>query len=58
MEDKDKKKHDEWVQYNIIHCPNKKCSGMLLQNKYSNLFKCSNCGKKFIRYMRFSEVKK
>ncbi len=30
----------EWIQEKVIHCPNKDCKGMLLENKYKYLFKC------------------
>ncbi len=34
----------EWEQNNIIHCPDLKCRGMLLENIFCYEYKCSKGG--------------
>ena len=49
---------DEWKQTRIIHCPNHKCKGMLLSNKYKHELKCSDCGDLFLEKIEFVKVRK
>jgi len=48
---------DEWTQSFMIHCPDKNCKGMLLDNPFKYELKCSECGKYFINKDTFVEVK-
>jgi len=48
---------NEWMQLEVIHCPND-CTGMLLQNPMEHEMKCSVCGKFFILNTEFIEVKR
>lgn len=47
----------EWHQYSVIHCPDIKCDGMLLQSKYYYVMKCSKCGKLWMEIIEWKEVK-
>ena len=47
---------DEWSQHHIIHCPEKKCKGMLLQNPYKHYMKCSDCNKFFMEIVSYTEI--
>ena len=49
---------DEYSQIRIIHCPIKKCKGMLLSNPCKHELKCSDCGKYFMESTRYEEVPK
>lgn len=46
----------EWQQYEVVHCPDKKCKGMLLQNPYFYHELCSDCGKKWNPVTKYQEV--
>lgn len=45
-----------WIQNAIIHCPDIKCRGMLLENDEYNYYQCSNCKKKYMADTRYIEV--
>lgn len=45
-----------WHQSEIIHCPNNRCYGMLLQSVYYHPMKCSKCGKLWMANTEFVEV--
>ena len=47
----------EWEQLNIIHCPDRKCKGMLLTHPIKSGLKCSDCGKLFIELITYVEVR-
>ena len=47
---------DEWTQSQIIHCPDPKCTGMLLQNPYCHTNKCSTCKKLWLSKIDWIEV--
>ena len=50
---------DNWDnQTRIIHCPIKKCKGMLMQNPLRHEEKCSDCSRFFIETNEFIEVRK
>jgi len=48
---------DEWTQTSVIHCPNKNCKGVLLTNPLKHELKCSYCGKYFLLFCEYKEVK-
>jgi len=45
----------DWHQSEVIHCPDQKCDGMLLQSIYYHPMKCSTCGKLWIDVVRWVE---
>jgi hypothetical protein len=47
-----------WEQFEVIHCPNTKCKGMLLQNKFLHAMKCSDCKNFFVKQINFIEINK
>lgn len=47
---------DEWTQTRTIHCPDRKCKGMLLDNPYRHELKCSDCGDLFEEIVRFEKI--
>ena len=49
---------DEWTQLEVIHCPDPKCDGMLLQNPYYHTNKCSKCKKLWMSKIEWIEVDK
>ena len=57
MEYENLEEDSAWTQNRVIHCPNKDCKGMLLENEYSYFLKCSDCGKMFTYSMKYLEIK-
>lgn len=48
--------NNEWHQSEVIHCPDTKCDGMLLQSIYKHEMKCSKCKKLWISKIEWIEV--
>jgi len=48
---------DEWEQQIVMHCPDHKCNGMLLQSDFRHEMKCSKCNKMWFLKTEFIEVK-
>lgn len=38
----------DWEQKEVIHCPDRKCNGMLLQHSLYYEMKCTNCNEFWI----------
>jgi len=47
-----------WKQDLVIHCPDLKCRGMLLQSDFYHEMKCSKCGKLWMETVQWKEVEK
>lgn len=47
----------EWTQQEVIHCKDGICHGMLLQNDYYDMHKCSDCERYWTRHIEWTEVK-
>jgi len=48
---------DEWAQSEVIHCPDHKCYGMLLQSPYKYEMKCSKCKKLWMPKTEWIEMR-
>ena len=48
---------EEWEQTEVIHCPDRKCEGMLLSNIYEVYYLCSDCNKKWYTIIEWREYK-
>ena len=49
---------NEWIQSEVTHCPNKGCSGMLLQNPFYHEEKYTDCDKYYIAIIDYQETEK
>ena len=55
---KGKKIESDWHQIGVIHCPDPRCSGMLLQSAFYHANKCSKCGRLWMSKIEWIEVDK
>lgn len=45
-----------WEQWDVVHCPDYKCKGMLLQSANFEYELCTDCNKKWERTVTYTEV--
>lgn len=47
----------DWEQIGVVHCPDNKCKGLLLQSDFCHEEKCSDCKKYWIGIFKYFKRK-